>query len=68
MAIVDNKADFDDKIVMDVGAGSGILSLFSAQVRGDDLGAAWFVRLLTQTWCPGMLATASAQSGRWSGH
>ena len=29
-AILDNKADFAGKIVMDVGAGSGILSLFAA--------------------------------------
>lgn len=31
-AIVENAADFQGKLVMDVGAGSGILSLFSAQV------------------------------------
>ena len=30
-AILNNRADFQDKIVMDVGCGSGILSLFAAQ-------------------------------------
>jgi histone-arginine methyltransferase CARM1 len=30
-AIILNQTDFKDKIVMDVGAGSGILSLFAAQ-------------------------------------
>lgn len=30
-AILDNKADFANKAVCDVGAGSGILSLFAAQ-------------------------------------
>ena len=31
MAIMDNKQDFEGRTVMDVGAGSGVLSLFSAQ-------------------------------------
>jgi hypothetical protein len=31
-AIAENRADFEGKAVMDVGAGSGILSLFAAQV------------------------------------
>ena len=34
-AIVDNRSDFEGKVVMDVGAGSGILSLFAAQVSGN---------------------------------
>lgn len=32
-AITENREDFDGKSVMDVGAGSGILSLFAAQVQ-----------------------------------
>ena len=32
-AIMENRVDFEGKTVMDVGAGSGILSLFAAQVR-----------------------------------
>jgi histone-arginine methyltransferase CARM1 len=32
-AILENAADFAGKAVLDVGAGSGILSLFAAQAR-----------------------------------
>ena len=32
-AILENTADFQGKVVMDVGAGSGVLSLFAAQVH-----------------------------------
>lgn len=31
-AIIENRVDFNGRIVVDVGAGSGILSLFAAQV------------------------------------
>ena len=37
-AIVENRSDFEGKTVMDVGAGSGILSLFAAQVGGGRTG------------------------------
>lgn len=31
-AVMENRVDFIDRVVVDVGAGSGILSLFAAQV------------------------------------
>jgi histone-arginine methyltransferase CARM1 len=40
-AIVQNRADFEGKEVMDVGAGSGILSLFAAQVSAASSSAAY---------------------------
>jgi len=30
---MENRADFSGRVVVDVGAGSGILSLFAAQVK-----------------------------------
>lgn len=32
-AVIENRVDFNGRIVVDVGAGSGILSLFAAQVH-----------------------------------
>lgn len=32
-AVIENRVDFTDRVVVDVGAGSGILSLFAAQVQ-----------------------------------
>lgn len=36
MAFVNNAVDFQGKLVMDVGAGTGMLSLFAAQVSSID--------------------------------
>lgn len=35
-AVIENQADFVGRVVVDVGAGSGILSLFAAQVLQKD--------------------------------
>jgi len=66
-AITGNKADFKGKAVMDVGAGSGILSLFAAQVG---LGArAGLLRGDGADWCAlhGLVMCAGVASACWDG-
>lgn len=47
-AVIENRVDFTGRVVVDVGAGSGILSLFAAQV----FLTFWFVLLyVTCTQC-----------------
>lgn len=42
-AVIENRSDFTGRVVVDVGAGSGILSLFAAQVSSSHyLGLIWF--------------------------
>jgi len=43
-AVIENRSDFAGRVVVDVGAGSGILSLFAAQVSSSHyLGLSRFV-------------------------
>ena len=58
-AILENVADFQNKTIMDVGAGSGILSLFAAQVLSCNLAIAlWRSCLATAADVKSALSTA----------
>jgi type I protein arginine methyltransferase len=62
-AILENRADFEGKVVMDVGAGSGILSLFAVQAGAAKVYAVEASEMATYA---RQLADQNAGAGSWA--